>query len=77
MKEDCKEDCKECKCEENGFTISVLDLGIIVTVLLDPNAYDKTEEEEIAMMVARVIDAWVKRRETVLMNPGVFGIAVN
>lgn len=77
--------CKECEgggcaCAgegTGGFTLSAEEIGVEVSVRLDHNYYTSDEESEIASMVARVINSWVRRRETMLLNPGVYGITVN
>lgn len=60
-----------------GFAVFNEAIGVSVSVKLDPNGFTADEEEEIGVMVARVIDSWVKMRETKLLNPGVYGITVN
>ncbi len=81
-------ECEDCECGEVlnipdadslsfGFTLAAPEIGVTVTVVLDPAGFTQDEEAEIADMVARVVNSYVKRRATMLLNPGVYGIAVN
>jgi ferredoxin len=71
--------CEECElvCSEgDGFVLENEDIGVEIKVTLNPDFYTDDEQNDIGMMVARVIDAWVKRRMMMLLNPGVYGITV-
>jgi hypothetical protein len=76
MCEACKESDGGCDFE-TGFIVFAPEIGVKVAVGLDPNGYTSDEEAEVGEMVTRVLNAWFKRRETMLMNPGVYGITVN
>jgi len=60
-----------------GFHLSAADIGVEVKVILDPLMYTDDEEAEIGEMLARVLDAWYRRRATTLRNPGIYGIRVH
>lgn len=86
-----KESCNECEgepfhnCEECvdwdampfGFVLASPEIGVRVSVTLNPACFTQDEEKEIADMVVRTVNAFVRCRATMLMNPGLYGIKVN
>ena len=57
--------------------VSSADLGIDIHLKMDGFAFNELEAAEVAEMLMRVIQAWVRRRELTHLNLDKFGISVH
>jgi hypothetical protein len=69
--------CKEIDFAKDGVVISAEEDGVLVGVILDPARFLPIEEQEIAEMLVRVMNSYLRRRKFTMENPGLYGIVIN